>query len=63
MKTQTIRLMDVFAIGPVMIYSGIKAKSLSDITKFFLIAFGSATIVFNYRNYKKIEGTNPIVYF
>ena len=53
MKTQTIRLLDVFLIGPAMIIAGIrsKAKWLSN----SMIIFGVATILYNGENYIKFK--------
>lgn len=51
-KTQLIRLIDVFAIGPLMIYAGAKASTkLSQPVRTALIATGVATIGYNGRNY------------
>ena len=48
---QYIRLLDVFAIGPLMIYAGLKADSLPKWAKVALIFFGVTTIGYNARNY------------
>ena len=61
-KSQNIRLLDIYVIGPIMIYIGIRYYILSSkikrtcplIDKLFsllLIFFGSTTITYNYRNY------------
>lgn len=55
-KSQNIRLLDIYVIGPLMIYIGIRYYILSSplIDKLFsllLIFFGSTTITYNYRNY------------
>lgn len=57
---QIIRLIDVFAVGPALIYAGTSCKDMKPIIKIFLITTGIATIVFNGRNYLKIKnnGTN-----
>ena len=52
-KTQEIRLLDVFGLGPFMIWFGFKAKGMPEIAKIFLIASGVATIIYNGRNYIK----------
>ena len=50
--TQKIRLLDVFGIGPLMIYAGAKAKSeLSTPVRAGLIVAGVATIGYNGMNY------------
>ena len=50
-KSQNIRLLDVFFIGPFMIYISKKAKGLNKIESFTLLALGVATIYYNGRNY------------
>ena len=51
-KTQLIRLLDVFGIGPLMIYAGYKAdEQLSKTIRAALIVTGVATIGYNGRNY------------
>lgn len=52
-KTQAIRVVDVAVIGPVMIYAGAVKSSLPQWTKFALVGFGIATIIFNFDNYLK----------
>ena len=50
-KSQNIRLLDVFFIGPYMIYISKKAKGLSNLESFTLLALGVATIFYNGKNY------------
>lgn len=50
MKTQTVRLLDVFLIGPVMIWAAV-APVVPRSVKLALLIFGVATIVYNGRNY------------
>jgi len=52
MKTQTIRLLDVFLIGPVMIAGGLKIKSILGTT---LTIFGILTMIYNARNYMEVS--------
>jgi|TARA_R110000822_G_scaffold64456_2_gene158246 hypothetical protein len=52
-KSQNIRLLDVFFIGPYMIYISKKAKGLSKLESFTLLALGVATIFYNGKNYLK----------
>lgn len=54
-KTQTIRLLDIFLIGPLMIYIGIKIKPIS----FFNVVgiFGATTITYNLKNYLFIQNS------
>ncbi len=50
-KTQAIRVLDVIAIGPLMIYAGMKAKNdLPTWARFGLIGFGISTIGYNLMN-------------
>lgn len=49
-KHQYIRLLDVFFIGPLMIYAA-SAKAPSASVKNMLLLLGVATIVYNGRNY------------
>ena len=52
-KSQNIRLLDVFFIGPYMIYISKKAKGTSKLESFTLLALGVATIFYNGKNYLK----------
>ena len=49
---QTVRRIDVFFIGPFMIYVGSK-KELSQPVRLTLIGLGAATILYNGLNYIK----------
>lgn len=51
MKTQTIRLADVFVIGPLMIYGGWKLRDTHPIAGPALMVTGAATVVYNGRNW------------
>lgn len=52
-KTQQIRLLDIFVIGPLMIRSGWQEKD-NIFGKLMLFA-GAATIAYNYRNYLEVQ--------
>jgi len=52
LNVQDIRLIDVFIIGPFLIYVGMK-KELSLPVRLALIGFGAATIIYNGNNYLK----------
>lgn len=54
-KGQTVRLWDVFIIGPTMIWGATKLPKGNDLLAYALGAFGVATIVYNYINYERIE--------
>jgi len=49
-KSQTVRLVDVFLIGPYLIFISQK-KGLNNIDKQFLLVTGIATIFYNLSNY------------
>jgi hypothetical protein len=51
-KSQAVRLVDVFLLGPAMIYIGTQQKNPT--FRWFLIATGAATIGYNWRNYRTI---------
>lgn len=55
MKPQIIRLIDVFAIGPVMILSAHELQRKRPALALALGAFGAATVLYNLRNYLAIE--------
>jgi hypothetical protein len=46
-KSQQIRLVDVFLLGPFMIWFGAMATGVSSIFKIIMIIFGIATIIYN----------------
>jgi hypothetical protein len=51
-KSQTIRLIDVFVIAPVLVYAGVKhRKDMSPMLSNALILFGVATAYYNAKNY------------
>lgn len=47
-KTQAIRLLDVFLIGPLMLWGGLRLRGVGGYT---LAAFGVATVLYNGRNF------------
>ena len=53
MKAQPIRLIDVFLLGPFMIWTGLKSESR--LTRAIMVASGIATIGYNGRNYLLIR--------
>ena len=52
LKTQEIRLADVFFIGPLMIWGGLQLQDRHPMRGLTLAALGVATILYNYRNYE-----------
>lgn len=55
MKAQGIRLLDVFVVGPVMMYAGLQNKKLDPWMRYSLIAIGVSTVFYNGRNYLILE--------
>jgi len=55
MKAQTVRLLDVFVIGPVMIWAGWKLTEQYPARGQFLAVSGAATIFYNGYNYLQVE--------
>ena len=51
MKAQQIRLLDVFVIGPVMVYTTTQLAERHVALRAALQVFGIATILYNGRNY------------
>lgn len=49
-KAQSIRLIDIFFLGPLMIYLPFKYK-MKPLDKFLLSFFGATTIYYNAENY------------
>lgn len=56
MKAQAIRLVDVFALGPFMVWAGAQRTALPDWARYVLIASGIGTVAYNARNYLAIRG-------
>jgi hypothetical protein len=48
-KTQTVRLIDVFILGPFMIWAGMQLQN--DFAKVAMIGSGLATMYYNGNNY------------
>ena len=54
-KTQTIRLVDVFVLGPVMVWLSTQKGPLPTWARTFLLVPGVATVGYNARNYLRQE--------
>ncbi len=54
-KTQTIRLLDVFVIGPVMVWGGMKLQRRHPLGGGALALFGVSTVLYNWANYATVE--------
>jgi len=55
MKAQGIRLLDVYALGPFMIYFGVKAKKMPPWARAAMVMAGIGTVAYNLENYLKLE--------
>jgi len=53
--TQKVRLLDIFGIGPLMIYAGVKAEDLPGWVRAGLVLFGGTTIAYNGANYLSVS--------
>lgn len=51
MKTQTVRLIDVFVLGPFMIWAGMQLRE--PWARAAMIAAGGATMAYNWQNYRQ----------
>ena len=54
-KTQRIRMIDVWVLGPLMLYAAHLLPKRHELTRVALAGTGIATIAFNWRNYNRIE--------
>lgn len=54
MKSQGVRLLDVWLLGPFMVWAG-AARSLPAWARVSLVAGGALTIVYNARNYLEAD--------
>lgn len=57
-KAQPIRLVDVFILGPFMIWSGMNAKTIPKWAQVGLVIAGTATIVYNGSNFLQLAKGN-----
>ena len=54
-KAQSVRLYDVFLLGPFMIWAATQSKPLPRWAKATLFVSGVATIIYNLNNYGRVE--------
>ncbi len=54
-KTQTIRLLDVFVIGPVMVWGGLMLQRQHPLGGGSLALFGVSTVLYNAANYLTVQ--------
>lgn len=55
MKSQAVRLVDVWALGPFMVWYGLRPSNVPELARGLMIVAGVATIVYNARNYLELE--------
>jgi hypothetical protein len=53
--TQKVRLFDVYALGPVLLYAATRKAPLGRWTKRTLFVAGVMTIVYNWKRYRTIK--------
>ena len=62
-KSQNVRIVDVFVIGPLMLYAGLvltrKHPTRNVLAGWLLAAFGVSTIVYNAINYQTVRKGAP----
>ena len=56
-KTQGVRLLDVFFLGPLMIYSASQLPQRNKAAKAALLFFGVTTTLYNLNNYFRVRLT------
>ncbi len=54
-SAQPIRIVDVFLLGPAMIWFGVAAKEMPVWARIFMGVSGAATIAFNGYNYVAVQ--------
>lgn len=52
MKTQNVRLIDVFLLGPAMILAASQKGVISEPVRLIVFVGGVATILYNWKNYQ-----------
>jgi len=55
MKSQNVRLFDMFILAPVMIVYGIKAEGVTKFSKTFMVISGIGTFFYNRFHYDKYK--------
>ena len=58
-KTQRVRLMDVYLLGPFMVFAATLIPKSHQLTRLGLAVAGIGTSVYNWRNYRKVRATVP----
>jgi len=52
MKSQDVRLLDVFVLGPFMLYAALKPARMTGLERAALAIAGVATVLYNWQNYQ-----------
>ena len=55
-RVQEIRLIDVFLLGPFMIWFGVTAESVPEWAVILMVVSGVLTIAYNAKNYLRVAG-------
>lgn len=58
-RTQMVRIIDVIALGPVMIVAAMQAKELPATVRWFIGISGAATMLFNGVNFFRAANRRP----
>lgn len=61
MKPQTVRLLDVFVIGPVMIAGGNAWAAKNPAAGMLLALFGVGTVIYNGKNYLEVRNRDQTI--
>lgn len=56
-KAQGVRLLDVWALGPLMVYVALQAADAGELPRLALLAAGAATVTYNGRNYLRARAS------
>ncbi len=57
-KSQNVRLVDVFLLGPFMVWAGTQ-RALPSWARTLLVLSGVATVAYNFRNWQRIRRLEP----
>lgn len=57
-RAQSVRMLDVFAFGPLMVYAGARSSTLPGWTRSGLVFLGIGTIVYNGINFARVAAGN-----
>jgi hypothetical protein len=58
MKSQQVRLFDVFILGPAMMWIASRPR-LTNVQRIALFAAGAGTVLYNWRNYAELAQKPP----